>query len=290
MPPTMHPGLLPALLLGALLAASVAPPPAGSIALGLSGSGALSARAVVTDANGSALRYAMDGNFTPLVSLLVENASQRASILSQIAIAEATPIVGSFFGNHDGVVEPSEVTLFESLLEQQARLLPSTSLTGGAGVGLTLDGAPPTSVTLSGIAFANATGPVDSSAPIVLTTSLAYQFAYRSGAHVLALTLNNSSLPAAPGNASADFSVTFTTPSAMAITGSRGFASGSVANDPWGLGTSTFRGVYATGSSTGAAIDFAPAFPTAYAAAGVALAAGLVAFVLLWRRRRRAAR
>ncbi len=279
------------LLLVAAATAPAAGSPGGSVSLTLGASGALNATVAFTDPNGSALRYAMDGNFTPLVDALVTNATQRATILAQIATAESTPIIGAFFGNRDGTVVASEVTLFESLIEQQVQLLPASSLTGGGGVGLVLDGAPPTSAHLDSVSFANATGPVSSSQPILVTSALSYQFTYGSGSHSLALTFNNSSTGLVPAGGEVSVTVSLTTPAATAVTGATGFNTTSVANDLWGLGPAHFSGTYDSSSGHPVSIAFGPAFPTAYVALGAAVAAlVLLGALLLWRRRRRARR
>ncbi len=276
-----------AALLVVCLAAPGAAVPAGHVNLALSASGALGVTVVYTDPNGSALRYAMDGNFSPLLDVLITNTSQRATTLAQIETAESTPIIGGFFGNRDGVVVASEVTLFESLIQQQVKLLPPNSLTGGGGVELTMDGSPPTSAHLLSVSFANATGPDNSTQPILITTDLAYQFDYGSGSHLLALTFNNSSTGLSPGGPAASVVVSLTTPNATAVTGSRGFTTTSTSNDPWGLGPAQFTGAYSAAPGQGASISFGPSFPTAYAVILIAIAAAAVASALLWRRRRR---
>ncbi|MCI4344705.1 MAG: hypothetical protein L3J87_03675, partial [Thermoplasmata archaeon] len=81
----------------------------------------------LSDGNGSALRYAIDGNFTPFVEGLPVNASTRSSILNTLNQTENSPFLAGFFGNRDGHVDAGEVTQFSALLKQEARLLPSAS-------------------------------------------------------------------------------------------------------------------------------------------------------------------
>ena len=50
------------------------------------------------------------------------------------------------------------MTLFEQLIAQQSKLLPSGTLTGSGGVALTLDGHGPTSAVLGGVTFSGAEG------------------------------------------------------------------------------------------------------------------------------------
>ena len=282
----MDPRTVALLLAAALLLPTAASAASGSVDLALSSGGALAVDATVVDPNGSALRYAMDGNFTPLLDLAVADPAQRATILGEIEIAESTPLLGSYFGNHDGTVEASEAARFAGLLEQQASLLPPTGLTGGSAVALTLDGANATSAKLTAIAFLNATGPDTSAAPVTVTTSLGYQFAYGSGDHVLALTFA-AAFPGAPTTGTS-VDVALTTPAATAIHGTAGFSAGaSVANDPWGLGSGHLAAGFEPGNATRASVDFGPAFPTAYVVLGIAAAAGVAIAVLGLRRRAR---
>jgi hypothetical protein len=261
-----------------------------NVTIGPSGSVDLSLSASIP--NGSAVREAMDGNFTPIVEAITPNATEQATILRDIASAESTPILGSLFGNRDGTVEPNEVASFESLLQYEAQLLPTGSISGGSLLAFTLDGGRATSTQISGIAFSNATGPSDSTAPIGVTTRLNYTFAESGSSHTLALTANLSTggFPVALLTGTVDLTVT--TPAGTSITGTEGFSQSTTSNDPLGWGTSSVSGSFAPTTSGSLSVSFGPAFPTgdlAIAAPFIAFAALLAVLLLVRRRRRKAA-
>jgi hypothetical protein len=144
------------------------------------------------DPNGSALRAAMDGNFSPIVSLIPGNASSRASVLAQIQTAESSPFLAGLFGNRDGTVEPSEVAMFQTLLRDEAGTLPSGVLTGGGILTLTLNGHPAGSASFGGVTFDGAVGPVDSNAPVTVTSSTTNQFLPEGTTGTVAVSWNFS--------------------------------------------------------------------------------------------------
>jgi hypothetical protein len=243
----------------------------------------------VVDANGSALRYAMDGNFTPIVAAFGLNASERAYVLASIAAAESSPLTASLFGNRDGTVEPSEVALFSDLLRDEAGVLPAATFTGLGVIGLTLNGDKPGSAMFEGVTFAGAVGPDASTAPITITstTSEAFLPEGTSGTLVAAwnFTIAGTFVLPAP-----NATLSVTTPAGTTIGTATGLVSESVTNDPLGWGPATASGQVGPSSTGSATVGFHPSFPLgdvliAVAAAG---AVGAAAF-LLWRRRRRAA-
>jgi hypothetical protein len=250
----------------------------GAVAVGLS----------ATIPNGSAVREAMDGNFTAIVGLITSNASQRSSLLNSIATAEGAPFIGALFGNRDGIVEPSEVGLFQSLLVQEAQFLPSGGLSGGSFLSFTLDGARAGSTRLAGIAFGNATGSVGSTADIPVATDLAYSFPYSGGSHALALTTNltPTAVPLTLLTGAIDLGIV--TPAGTSVTATSGFDQVRIANDALGWGTSSASGTFTPSTSGTLSVSFGAAFPVGDVAIAVPIvaAAGLLAFLFFRRRRR----
>lgn len=250
----------------------------------VSPSGLVSSQVSFTDPNGSALRYAIDGNFTPFIDALPVNASVRAALLLAL---ELNPYVQLYSGNHDGIVETNEVGLFEELVVAESKLLPAASLS--AGFTSTLDGQGPSSTTLDSLALANATGPDSSSAPIDLTAGVSQQFPYTGSRHVLSFALNATAgltAPTLPGAVQ----VRVTTPENTAITSTDGLQNVSTANDPLGWGSATTTGSFAPDRSTSATVHFDAAFPLGTVlliALPVGAAAGGIGLLLYRRRRRR---
>ncbi|MCI4325186.1 MAG: hypothetical protein L3K00_04820 [Thermoplasmata archaeon] len=279
---------LAALLLATSFAAGASSPSA-QLTVGTDGSVGIALS--VVDPNGSALRFAMDGNFTPLVNLIPGNASGRASILAQIETAQSSPFLAGLFGNHDGTVEPSEVGLFESLLRDEAGTIPSAALTGGGILNLTLNGQAPGSAAFEGVSFAGAVGADTSSAPITVTSSTTDAFLPEGTSGTLGiawnLTLGSGLLAAAIPNVTLSVSM----PAGTTITSTNGVVGAQVSNDPLGYGAPTASGLIGTTLTGTASIGFHPAFPLGDVLIGVAVAAVVaVAALLLWRRRSRRAR
>jgi hypothetical protein len=264
---------------------------AASVDGSISGAGALSMIVGGADTNGSALRYAMDGNFAPLVSLLPINASEKASVLSTIT-AEESGIAGALlFGNRDGTVEPEEVTTFETLLNDAGAALPTRTFTSTTLVALTLDGAGPATAKLDGISFSNAVGPDASSAPIGVTVTLDYQFPSSGTSHTLRLGTNITGLGIGLSLVAPTIDVNLTLPGGTAVTGSSGFSSLSVTPDTWGWSSPSIAGTYSPGTTMNVSLSYGPAFPTGdtlLVVVPLAIIAGAVVFVL-WRRRHRRA-
>ncbi len=283
-------GLLLVLAVAAVLLLP-APAAAASAQLAVDGSGDLSVSLTGEISNGSALRSAMDGEFGPLLSLLVTNASQRASLLAQINASESSPLLGLLFGNRDGTVSGTEVTTFESLLEQESQLLPSGTLTGSSTFGLELDGQGPTTARLTTISFLGATGPDTSSAPINVTTSLAYRFPYAGTSHTLAFQINLTSASLPLGVLTGPLNLSVSLPAGTSVRSTSGFASETTSNDPLGWGPASVVGTFLPSSQSTLTVSYGPAFPTGdvLVVAPVVVAAGLAAFLLLRRRRRRRA-
>jgi hypothetical protein len=260
---------------------------AASVVLSFDGAGHLSAQLQVTAQNGSALREAMDGSFGPLVDLISTNASQRASILAQISAAESTPFVSAYFGNRDGTVSASEVSLFETLLQQESQLLPSSSFTSSPALAVTLDGAAPTSITLTGVSFQDATGPADSTAPVIVAPSVALDFPFSGSSHVLALSANITAVGFTLSPVLGNVNLTLSLPNGQAVTQSAGFSNAQIQNDLLGWGPSSFSGTYAPSTHGEISVSFGAAFPAGDVLV-VALAAAVgIVLALLWLRRRR---
>jgi hypothetical protein len=284
-------GLLVALVLMALgpgAATASTPPPAAT--LSLAGNGSLSVTLSFAVANGSALRYAMDGNFTPLIDLLPVNASTRASLLAVINQAEANPLAAGLFGDRDGsVTYATDVVRFESLVIHYARQFPPGTFAGALNV--SLKGTSPSSEALQAITFTNATGPDASTAPIGITTALAVGFPVdASGSGTFRIVWN---LPPLSGNVSppvAPVGFRFTGPPGDSIRSVSGLDALRVSNDPWGYSSPVAAGQYTPLPGHDVAVAFAPAFPTGTVAIAAGAAAGIggaVAAVLVRRRRKR---
>ena len=258
----------------------------GQVTVGSDGTVTVAISASVPD--GSVLRLAMDGNFTPIVDALTTNASQRASLLAQIAVAESTPFLGSLFGNQDGTVSPGEVSSFENLLAQEAQLLPTSGFSGGSFLSFTLDGNRATSTRVGGITFQNATGPADSTSPVGVTTTITDSFAYQGSNHVLAFTANVSTGGLPISLLTGEVGLTVTTPTATAVTGTEGFDQRTISNDPFGWGAGSVSGTFLPTTTGTLSVSFDAAFPTGDLLVALPfVVAGLVGAALLYRRRRR---
>jgi len=266
---------------------------AASVSGDLSSSGALTLVLSGTDPNGSALRYAIDGNFAPLIDSLPINASEQATLLDSISIEESG-LAGAFlFGNRDGSVEANEVTMFETLIQDGSNELaslggPSSGLSLGGLLTLTLDGSAPTSTTLGGVAFTGAIGADTSSAPIGTSVTLDVQFPSDASTNTLSLGTNLSGLGVALSLVAPSIAVNLTFPSGTTVTGSSGFTSVTVTPDTFGWTSPTAAATYAPGTSTNVSISYGPAFPLGDALL-VGVPIGVVAIgvaLFLWRRRR----
>jgi hypothetical protein len=286
MPRTARLVPLAVVLVVVLTAGTAAAGPSAALTVGTNG--AIAVALSVVDPNGSALRFAMDGNFSPLVDALPGNTSSHAELLAGIEVAESSALFSGLFGNHDGTVEPAEVGMFESLLESEVGTVPTATLTGDGILNLTLNGVPPGSATFDGVGFSGAPGPDSSSAPITVTTSTAEQFlpTGTSGTVGIAWNLSLGSVGLGLALPGPNVSVSVTTPAGTAITSTSGFQS--VSNDPFGYGAPTASGNLGTHPTGTASLTFHPAFPLGDVL--IVVAVGAVAAVggfVWWRRRRR---
>lgn len=280
-----------ALVLGAGLPATRGSAPASGIHLTLSSDGTISAGLETVVANGSALRYAMDGYFGPLVALFPGTNASRAAILAEINATESNPLFAGLFGDRDGRVNTVDVQRFVALIDSEAKLIPVSTITGVLNV--TMDGNVPVSDQLQGVSFSNALGADDSSAPIGVTATLAVVFSWSGvgSAHTFQVAWN---LPAILGNLSVPVSpvnVSFVTPAAITITSVTGLNATSVSNDPFGWGSASASGQYIPLPGHTIVIKFGPSFPTGDAlivgAIVVAAGVGVGLVVRRWRRRQR---
>jgi hypothetical protein len=280
---------LPALGIGLLLLL-VLPTAAEAASAGVtvSSSGVVVVGLIASIPNGSIVREAMDGNFSPIVSAITSNTTEQANILAEISTAESTPVISSLFGNRDGFVEPGEVTSFESLLSYEAQLLPTGGISGGALLSFTLDGAAATSTKITGITFSNATGPADSTAPVGVSTQITYAFPYGGSTHTLSLSTDVPTTPFPLALLTGSVGLSVTTPAGTSVTGTSGFSQAAISNDPLGWGTSSVSGSFTPTTTGPLSVSFDTAFPTGdLLIVAPIVAAAAIASVLLYRRRAR---
>ena len=276
------------MLLEAWAPATSGSSPSSGIALTLESDGTVSTGLNFVVANGSALRYAMDGNFTPLVDLLPESNASKASLLSVITAMENDPLTAGLFGDRDGKVNSLDVSRFQSLITTESKYIPTSTITGVLNV--TMDGTGPLSDQLQGILFTDAIGPDNSSAPMGVTATLAVVFAWSGvgSPHTFAVAWN---LPSLLGNLSVPVTavnLSFATPPAITITSVTGLNESHVSNDPFGWGAASASGQYIPFPGHSIVIKFGPSFPTGdvLIIGAVVAAAGVGVGLLLWRRRR----
>lgn len=266
--------------------------PSPGITLALSSDGTVATGLDFVVANGSALRYAMDGYFGPLIDELPGTNASRSALLAEINATENNPIFAGLFGDRDGKVNALDVSRFQSLISSESRLIPVSTLTGVLNV--TMDGKGPLSDQLESVTFSNALGPDNSSAPmgVVATLDVAFAWSGVGSAHTFAIAWNlpsilgNLSVPVEPVN------VSFSTPDAITITSVTGLTGSHVSNDPFGWGSASASGQYSPLPGHSIVIRFGPSFPTgdALIIGGIAVALGVgVGFLLVRRRRRRRA-
>jgi hypothetical protein len=268
-------------------------PQPDSATLSITPSGLLAVNFTLADPNGSPLRYAMDGNFSPLVNSLPANATTKSNALRQIAALESAPLVGGFFGNRDGSVSSAEVILFQGLLHQLTSgvggSLPTGTLSASAVAGLTLDGAKASTSTFQSVTFAGAEGPDNSTLPIGISLQFSYQFPISGSQHTLSFAIGGGGLPSAIVIPNAIATVSFSTPPGTTITSVDGLGSVSTSSDPWGWGGSQSSGTYTLATNSTIAFHYQSSFPTGDLVLG-GIATGAIALgasLLLLRRRRR---
>jgi len=279
-----------ALLLGAGFPMASGAAPSSGVALSIGSDGTLNTNLETVAANGSALRYAMDGYFGPLVASLPVSNSTKASLLATINATESNPLLAGLFGNHDGKVDSPEVALFGNLILNEAKLIPLTAVTGVFNV--TMDGKGPSSDRLQGISFSGAEGADASTTPIGVTATLVATFAWSGtgASHTFEIAWN---LPSILGNLTVGaplVNLSFSTPDAITITSVDGLNGTQISNDPFGWGAAHASGQYTPLPGHSVVVRFGPAFPTgdALIIGAIVVAAGAgVAFLLLRRRRRR---
>lgn len=264
--------------------------PTSGVTLTLASDGSLTAGLETVVANGSALRYAMDGNFTPFVDALPGTTASHQALLLTIDLLESNPLDAGLFGDNDGQVDATvDVPHFQNFINYTAHLIPLSSLTGVLNV--TLDARGPTAETLQTITFSNAEGPDASAAPIGVTATFAVGFAWSgtTNPHTFELAWNlpsvfgNLSLPVTPLNLS------FVAPAAVTITSVTGLSGTRLTNDPLGWGSASASGQYTPLPGHNVVVHFGPSFPTGTVAIVTSVSGAAVAAVglLLLRRRRR---
>ncbi|HZY70704.1 MAG TPA: hypothetical protein VFF67_06990 [Thermoplasmata archaeon] len=256
-----------------------------SLTVVLSNDGTLAGSLVAWDTNGSALRYAIDGDFRPLLDLLPINASTRSALLANLNASESNPLVAGLFGNHDGSVEPGEVSQFADLVTTEAQYFPASFL-NPSFVHLTVDGGGATAYTFTGLGLPGAVGPDRSTTPIAIEANVSYHFPITGASHTVRLqwVVPVGFSLVAPGPI--DFAVSG--PAGTSVTSTSGLGSAAVRNDPLGWGTSAASGTVDPTTDGNATVAFGPAFPIGDILVVLAVAgpAGVVGAVLLRRRRR----
>ncbi|MGA7861249.1 MAG: hypothetical protein WCB19_05275 [Thermoplasmata archaeon] len=277
------------LVLEASAPAAIGGAPSSGITLTLGSDGAVIAGLETVATNGSALRYAMDGYFGPLVELLPGTNASRTALLGEISSAESNPLTAGLFGSRSGRVDSTDVSRFVGLIDSYAKYIPVTAITGVLNV--TIDGTGPASDQLRGVSFSNAPGSDNSSAPIGLTATLAAAFTWSGlgNAHTFQVAWN---LPSILGNLSLPVqavNVSFATPTAITITSVTGLNATQISNDPFGWGSASVSGQYTPLPGHTVVIKFGPSFPTgdALIVGAIVIVAGLAVGLLLARRRRR---
>ncbi len=282
------------LLLPAWSTPAVANAPSSGLTLTVGRDGTVDVQLETVVVNGSALRYAMDGYFGPLVESLPVSNATKASLLAQINSTESNLLLAGLFGDHDGRVDSVvDVSRFASLVTNEANLVPVSTITGVLNA--TLDGNAPTSERLTDISFSNAPGPDTSSTPIGVTATLAatYSWSGLGRSHTFEVGWN---LPSLLGNLTLPVpavNLSFDTPPAMTITSVTGLDATALSNDPLGWGPASASGQYVPLLGHDVVIRFGPSFPTGDALVVGAIGAGVIAglaLFLLRRRRRRGAR
>jgi hypothetical protein len=272
-----------------LPAAAVAQPGASPVSLVLNPNGTLLANLTVEIPNGTLLRYAIDGNFSPLLDALPLSAANRSHYESEIALLEDNPFTAGDFGNRDGTVSAGEVAEFTRLVVQESAYLPSSALTGALVFSMTLDGQSPSAATLEDLYLSGAVGPDSSTAPIDASVGTQYSFSLSGSSHTLRFSWT---LPPLLFSSFLDFDFTFLTPAGDSITGSSGFGSTSVHNDLLGFAPGKFTGELTPSGNGSASVEFGSAFPLGILLiVAVVVGAGAlgVLLLLLRARRRRAA-
>lgn len=283
------------LAVGAVALGMAMPPawgsaPAQGIAVSLGSDGTAATGLDFVVANGSALRYAMDGYFGPLVDELPGTNASRSALLAEINATEDNPIFAGLFGDRDGTVNSVDVDRFQSLISSESRLIPVSTLTGVLNV--TMDGKGPLSDQLVSIGFSDALGADDSSAPmgVIATLDVTFEWSGVGNPHTFMVAWNlpsilgNLSVPVEPVNLS------FRTPPAITITSVTGLSQSHLSNDPFGWGPASASGQYLPLPGHTIVIRFGPSFPTgdALIIGGIVAAVGVgVGFLLIRRRRRR---
>ncbi|MCI4364372.1 MAG: hypothetical protein L3K13_08810 [Thermoplasmata archaeon] len=270
-------------LLPAFAASQAATEP---VTLVLSPGGTLTTNLTVQIANGSSLRYALDGNFTPLLNALPISSSNRSVYAAEIGLLESNPFTGGLFGNRDGTVEPFEVTAFDQLVQEESKLLPSGTLTGGVAFQLTLDGNSPASAAIQSVYVGEALGLDSSTAPVTVSLAVNYVFPLSGGSHSLSLSWGTGPIAL---TTLINFHVTFLAPAGDSITGSSGFSSTSVTNDLLGFSPGKFSGEFSPADGSGVSIHFAAAFPLGILVIVLGVVGALLAVLLFlaYRSRRR---
>ncbi|HEV2448973.1 MAG TPA: hypothetical protein VGU43_01010 [Thermoplasmata archaeon] len=280
---------LAAVLLVGMPAAALVPPGPSPVSFILNPNGSLLANLTVEIPNGSLLRYAIDGNFTPLLNALPISAANRSNYEAQIAFLESNPFTAGDFGTNSGTVSSGEVGVFDRLVLQESAYLPSGALTGGFVFAMTLDGQKPSSASLQAFYALDALGPDSSAAPLNVSVTTQYSFPISGSSHTLGFSWT---LPPLLLSAYLDFDVTFLTPAGDTITGSSGFGLTAVHNDVYGFSPGKFTGTLTPSGNGSANVEFGPAFPLGtilIVAAVVAAGAIGIGFLLLRGRRRRRA-
>ena len=268
---------------------SIASFPQGTdLSLDLRANGELLSDARATIANGSLLRFAIDGNFSPLLGALPLNDSTRNSIAQAIYSAEGGQFA-TFFGNHDGRVEPGEVDSFQSLLIADSGVFPTWLILAGSAPSVTIDGQAAAAMQLVAVQITGGVGLDTSPAPVSIFAQRSDQYVYGSGGHLLTISWNLFSASTVLG-APRPLNVSLRLPDATQVESTSGFLSASTAQDPWGLAAASLSGSAQPSSAAPLTVRFSPAFPWAMVVIIVGVAGVAASLAVIWRVRRRSRR
>ena len=189
--------------------------------------------------NGSAVRYAMDGNFSVLIESSNLSPEQKVLLYNYTSLLKTDPRFKMLLGNEDGVVTEQEIENFENLIKEGSKISSSQMYFFSEYLfTITIDNREPFDMKIMNIDFGGAQGPVNSTKSITTELYVIYNFFMRDlNEHVLIITRrvefqNYESL----------ILFKFVTMKQWHIKDFRGLKNVEVVNDYWGLESSSING------------------------------------------------